>query len=200
MAEVTGKTSNKIDELIQGTVTSGRVQDGQLILITAGGAEILAGDVSGGQPAPGTGTPYSYDDAAPGSIFAIHRDALTGDWPSSRPSARTDLVFDLTGVDPSPSWITSKDRRSIPVGENGLVITPEDLENNESPSGNPPSGPQTYENALPTSIFIIHRDATTGEWPASRPSARTDIVFECVGADPSPPWLANRDRRGIPKS
>lgn len=45
MATVEGKTSIKIDELVNGTVISGYVNSttGQLVLVTRGGSEILAG-------------------------------------------------------------------------------------------------------------------------------------------------------------
>lgn len=46
MATVVSKTSIKIDDLINDTVVSGAVIDGQLILVTRGGAEINAGSVS----------------------------------------------------------------------------------------------------------------------------------------------------------
>jgi hypothetical protein len=48
MATVDGKTSIKIDELVNGTVISGSVIDGHLILQTRGGAQIDAGVVTGG--------------------------------------------------------------------------------------------------------------------------------------------------------
>jgi len=48
MADVTGKTSIKIDELINATVVDGEILSGHLILRTRGGAEIDAGVVTGG--------------------------------------------------------------------------------------------------------------------------------------------------------
>lgn len=47
MAEVTGKTSIKIDELVNGTIVSGKITNGHLILSTRGGAEIDAGVLTG---------------------------------------------------------------------------------------------------------------------------------------------------------
>jgi microcystin-dependent protein len=47
MADVTGKTSIKIDELVKGTVVDGEILSGRLILRTRGGAEIDAGPVTG---------------------------------------------------------------------------------------------------------------------------------------------------------
>jgi hypothetical protein len=55
----------------------------------------------------------------------------------------------------------------------------------------------TYDNALTGSRFTI---LYTGSWPASRPSARTDIYFDCVGgtaAVASPAWMLNGDAREI---
>lgn len=45
MSNVTGKTSIRIDELVEDTIISGRVANGKLILTTRGGNDILAGDV-----------------------------------------------------------------------------------------------------------------------------------------------------------
>lgn len=48
MASVTGKTSIKIDDLINDTIISGQIVSGHLILESRGGAQIDAGIVSGG--------------------------------------------------------------------------------------------------------------------------------------------------------
>lgn len=203
MAEVTGKTSEEIDELLLEMVVAGRAQDGNLILVNKGGGEIFGGFIGygGGTPTdPGPGEDaLNYENAAPNSLFVIHRDALTGDWPGTRPSNRADIVFDVTGVDPSPTWMLARDRRSIPMPEGGALIFADDLLTDSGGSGGGTGTPQTYETALGTSLFVIYRDSVTGLWPASRPSARTDIIFECVGVDPSPTWMINRDRRVIPK-
>lgn len=53
MASVTGKTSFKIDDLINDTIVDGQVVSGHLILRARGGAEIDAGPVTGvGSPGP----------------------------------------------------------------------------------------------------------------------------------------------------
>jgi hypothetical protein len=66
VARIDGKTSIKIDDLVNSSVISGRVSDdGQLILKTRGGAEILAGSVTG------SGT-SSFD-----KVFAIATDLWT---------------------------------------------------------------------------------------------------------------------------
>ncbi len=202
MAEVTGKTSVEIDELVNTTVVSGRVENGNLILTTRGGAEILAGYIGGGgggtvDPGPGENA-LSYENAAPNQLFAIHRDSLTGDWPAVRPSNHGDIYFEVVGVEPAPGWlIPDKDRHAIPMGEGGMTILEEDLFS-ESGGGSFGGEPQTYETVLPTSYFVIYKDAVTG-WPSTRPTARADVIFELVGADPSPSWMLTKDRRGIPK-
>lgn len=205
MAEVTGKSSIEIDELVNASVVSGRVENGNLILVTRGGAEILAGyiGVSGGgggtptDPGPGENA-ISYEDAAPNQLFVIHRDSLTEDWPAVRPSDRGDIYFEVTGPEPAPDWLLAgKDRHAIPMGEGGMTIMAGDL---FSISGGETFGgePQTYETVLPTTLFVIYKDPVTG-WPATRPTARADVIFELVGADPSPAWMLTKDRRGIPK-
>jgi hypothetical protein len=205
MSEVVGKTSAEIDLLLDESIVSGRMESGNLILTTRGGADVLAGYIGSGgggggtpvDPGPGPDA-LTYENAAPNQLFVIYRDSLTGDWPALRPSDRTDIYFEATGVSPPPAWlITGKDRHGIPIGEGGVEIMPEDLLS-ESGGGGFGGEPQTYETVLPTSIFVIYKDPVTG-WPTSRPSARTDITFELVGADPSPGWMLDRDRRGIPK-
>lgn len=53
MASVDGKTSVKIDDLINDTIVNGHVTSGHLILEARGGAEIDAGEVTGvGSPGP----------------------------------------------------------------------------------------------------------------------------------------------------
>jgi Collagen triple helix repeat (20 copies) len=52
VATVKGKTSIKIDDLINDTVVSGQVIDGQLLLRNRAGAEIYAGDVTTGPEGP----------------------------------------------------------------------------------------------------------------------------------------------------
>lgn len=201
MAEVTGKTSVEIDELVNATVVSGRVENGNLVLTTRAGGDIQAGYIGGGGGGGPTGPgeeAFTYENAAPNQLFVIHRDSLTGNWPAVRPSSRLDIYFEATGVEPAPGWlITGKDRHAIPMGEGGMTIMAADLLV-ESGGGTFGTEPQTYETVLPTSYFVIYKHPTTG-WPTTRPSARTDIVFELVGADPSPGWMLTKDRRGIPK-
>lgn len=60
MAEVTGKTSIKIDDLINDTVVDGELVSGHLILRTRGGAEIDAGSMTGGADAALAFMPIGY--------------------------------------------------------------------------------------------------------------------------------------------
>lgn len=74
MASVDGKTSIKIDELINATVVSGHVASNRLILVTRGGAEIDAGSVEASAPDPLLSMPVGYvymsvDSTDPGTLF-----------------------------------------------------------------------------------------------------------------------------------
>jgi hypothetical protein len=204
MAEVTGKTSEEIDELLGEMVVSGRAQSGNLILVKSNGEEILGGYIGGSTGGGGTPTDpgpgenaLNYENAAPNTLFVIFRDQLTGDWPGQRPSARADIYFDVTGVEPSPSWLLPNDRRSIPMPEGGDLIYASDLMMDFSGGGTYDG--LTYDTSLPGSLFVVYKDPVNG-WPTSRPSARTDIIFELVGTGTLPTWMINRDRRIIPKT
>lgn len=60
MASVTGKTSIKIDDLINDTIISGSVVDGHLLLRNRAGAEIDAGVVTGASISPLDVMPVGY--------------------------------------------------------------------------------------------------------------------------------------------
>jgi hypothetical protein len=67
------------------------------------------------------------------------------------------------------------------------------------PQGPPgPTGFATYENALTGSRYTILYNNVA--WPASRPSARTDIYFDLIGGDNTvadPGWMINGDAREV---
>lgn len=73
MSSIDGKTSIKIDELVNNTIISGRIVDGQLLLTTRGGAEFNAGFVGGDVPA-GVIVQYGGNTEPPGWLFPDGRE------------------------------------------------------------------------------------------------------------------------------
>ncbi len=76
-------------------------------------AEIITIIESGPQGAPGQAT---LETAVAGSRFTILWDGVA--WPNTRPSARTDIYFDLIGGDDTvadPDWMIDGDAREVVV-------------------------------------------------------------------------------------
>ena len=94
MATVEGKTSIKIDELVNGTVISGYVNPttGQLVLVTRGGAEILAG-FAVGVAAVEAGTYISVDYTDPAHPVVNAMVPMT----TLNSSGLPEIVFDSDG-------------------------------------------------------------------------------------------------------
>lgn len=86
MATVTGKTSIKIDELIEGTVVDGYIDgSNQLVLVTAGGAEIITGVV----------TPVADPSTFP-RIYATNSDTLASHGATEGSTGQTNsFVWDV---------------------------------------------------------------------------------------------------------
>lgn len=124
MAAVTGKTSIKIDDLINDTIVDGEIVGNHLILRSRGGAEIDAGVISGMSISVLATMPVGYvyisvDSTTPATLFG-------GTW------IRIAEGRVLVGQDPSQ---TEFDVAEETGGENTVVLTP----------GQMPSHTHTFE-------------------------------------------------------
>lgn len=139
--------------------------------------DMLAGPGgTGGFLRSGNNASWSYDDAA--GTFTITATGGTGGGATTAAGitdfveATQDVVGALLTASPGSGFTVS-------YNDPGNVVT---IALNLA-LGNMPAG---YTHT-------VLRNASTGLWPSTRPSARTDIFMRCLGASPAPTWLLEWD-------